>query len=297
MPIQTITVKWHQFPIRTVFVNTGSQVPQGGGAFLSTNVARVDPSGDDSTGVVGDLNKPFLTIQAALTAFESASLTGATLFVNGDQDTYASEDLTTDLYRISFVGYIGAFDEGGTATYPGGIPVFNSLTLTNTDFEITIASNGCVLGDISCNTAHEAGMIIDCRITGAIRGDITNTGGGVQLLGPGNSGSQDETGGFTVTALTTILISGFLNPANSITLNADTIIAENCILTNAFATTNTSITDARSGSYGVLGTVTQTDIRLNPTLMDFSTLPTSEPSTVGRAWIDTMDSNAVKVKL
>jgi hypothetical protein len=42
--------------------------PGGGGSFLSANIARIDPSGNDSTGTVGDLTKPFLTVQAALNA-------------------------------------------------------------------------------------------------------------------------------------------------------------------------------------------------------------------------------------
>ncbi len=50
--------------------------PGGGGSFLSANTARVDASGNDGTGTVGDLTKPFLTVQGVINAFQQQQTSG-----------------------------------------------------------------------------------------------------------------------------------------------------------------------------------------------------------------------------
>lgn len=88
---------------------------EGGGTFLISETARVDPSGNDSTGVVGDILKPFLTVQAALEAHVTAESTKPVILF-GVVDYF--EDLTTSLTQIFFIGI-------AELTSP-----FNSLTFT-----------------------------------------------------------------------------------------------------------------------------------------------------------------------
>ncbi len=76
--------------------------PGGGSSFLSNNIARVDLSGDDETGTVGDLTKPFLTVQSAITAFEATG-------------TATSGSLVTDNF-YTIVTYV----EGDDFTNVGG---------------------------------------------------------------------------------------------------------------------------------------------------------------------------------
>src|ERR1700726_1477253 len=86
--------------------------------FLSNHTAPVDPSGNDSTGTIGDLAKPFSTVQAALTAMENAAVSPSILVCElGTVPT----DLTTSLTDIVFKSN-GPFEFN---------PIFHTLTLTN----------------------------------------------------------------------------------------------------------------------------------------------------------------------
>ena len=44
--------------------------------FYSFNGARISPDGNDATGVVGDSEKPFRTLQGAFDAFDALGLPG-----------------------------------------------------------------------------------------------------------------------------------------------------------------------------------------------------------------------------
>src|ERR1041384_4504730 len=94
--------------------------PTGGSQFLITNAARVDDSGDDDHGAVGDMEKPFATVQAAITALEAVTADGV-VYVHGNHD---SEDLTTSLSDLTIVG-------DGTASSPHFLAA-NSITVTGT---------------------------------------------------------------------------------------------------------------------------------------------------------------------
>ncbi len=68
-----------------------------GGPFLSTDVGRVDHgSGDDSTAVLGDMTKPFQTIEAALLA------TAHVLWLTGE--FHGTEDLVIDGATPTIIG-------------------------------------------------------------------------------------------------------------------------------------------------------------------------------------------------
>lgn len=135
----------------------------GGGSFLSSNTARVDSSGDDSTGAIGDLGKPFLTVQAAIAAFE-ANPVARPLIDTGINDF--SENLTTSLTHLQFTGV------DGFTSFP-----FNSLTFTSPDQVIYCNFFRCYAATI---TAASTGLLY-ITITDAGLGGVTNSAGPVTV--------------------------------------------------------------------------------------------------------------------
>ncbi len=154
---------------------TAALIRAGAGSFLADNTARVDSSGSDSTGVVGDLTKPFLTVAVALAAFEALSLGNkvCTILINGSFD----ETLTTSLRNLVFIG------NGSYAA-----TAFSSLSLTDPTSAVTIQGIGIVLGSITAVTSNQ--LVVDITQGGIIALDITHTGGGQTVVfGNGSSGS------------------------------------------------------------------------------------------------------------
>ncbi len=139
----------------------------GGGAFLSANTARVDPSGDDGTGTVGDLTKPFLTVQAAIDVIgeilPNIDIQILVIGVTYSIDTYVDGDDFTNVGGINETGNIFR----ATGTTPT-VWAPNASTLR--------VQNACI--DIGINR-----FILDITITGPMP---------VLLFkGPGNQGSID----------------------------------------------------------------------------------------------------------
>ncbi len=128
-----------------------------GGSFMSANIARVDSSGSDETGTVGDLTKPFLTVQAALDAIVDAVVGVSVDGVIQLGASSFSEELSVEFpieitsVAISFIGLRGH----GSLDYKA----FDSLTITGGAVNITteIFLENCVLGNtnpISCSSAN-----------------------------------------------------------------------------------------------------------------------------------------------
>jgi hypothetical protein len=107
--------------------------------FLSANTARVDPSGNDSTGTIGDLTKPFLTVQAALTKFETSGAPSDALIDVGNNSF--TEDLTTSLTHIQF---LGNSEENNYA--------FNSIHFTEPSRGIVLTVLSVSVGPISSDS-------------------------------------------------------------------------------------------------------------------------------------------------
>jgi hypothetical protein len=151
------------------------------GTFLSSNTARVDPSGNDSTGTIGDLNKPFLTVQGALTAHEVAGSSDP--LVDCGHNAFA-ENLTTSLPVLTFVGSEG-----------GHVQLFVSLTLTSTG-DVQLYLINVFTGDITATNADnfyiiasstEMGSIISSHAGGSlfIQADASRNGvGSITAAGP-----------------------------------------------------------------------------------------------------------------
>ncbi len=102
-----------------------------GGAFLSTNTARVDPSGHDTgddAGVVGDLSKPFLTVQAALDAIIANPSVGGSM---GGVIYLPAVDLSENLTMTAEDGVVYAISFKGQRGPPSySFVMFGSLAIT-----------------------------------------------------------------------------------------------------------------------------------------------------------------------
>jgi hypothetical protein len=113
----------------------------GGGSFLSHEIARVDPNGDDATGVIGDLLKPFLTVQAAIAAFEAGSFTFPVIDI-GNND--CNEDLTTSLGQLGIISVAGSdahFAFHSLTATGGGLNLSLSHCYSNGDGSLTANGN------------------------------------------------------------------------------------------------------------------------------------------------------------
>ncbi len=151
---------------------TGS-ISTGAGAILSANIARVDQSGNDGTGTVGDLNKPFLTVQAAINAIQSGSFTLPIVDIGNNVFT---ENITTSLSAIQFIG-------SGQPNQP-----FNSITFTEPTAVVTIYfSNINSCGDASPNIIAATSADLEVYQVSSYVHNITNSAGGILGFGFGSS--------------------------------------------------------------------------------------------------------------
>ncbi len=271
-----------------------------GASYRSTSTARVDPSGSDSTGAVGDLGKPFLTVQAAINAFEISPPVGVGAMIDIGNNVF-TEDLTTSLDNIGFRG-------SGYGDNTQFSAAFLSLTVTKDD-GVIVNIMGCSTNNgISGNITGQLEVYVS---NGGIIGDVINTGG--NLLVAANSGDGTLVGtvsapGFNLGLYNFNNDSGSTNNpslSNNIVVNSagSAILAVRTRIKNIVAGDSLTLVDSRvTGTNAVAAeNITQSDIMLNPAKMDFSTLPQETDDSglnVGQAWIDTTAGlNIVKVKL
>ncbi len=180
-----------------------------GGSFLSANTTRVDPSGHDEgddAGVVGDLTKPFLTVQAAVDAILAAAIEGT---ANGVIDIGANnftEDIVIDTeaigVRISFIGRrsVGSVD----------FTAFNSLNITTPSgassveiYLLDVATGG---GDIIFDS-HTAFLYLDhANCGGANVSNTREAGDSLSVTSISNSGGNIYS--ITANDVALILVSG-----------------------------------------------------------------------------------------
>lgn len=194
MGVRTITVFLPQPEV--VYVQPTLVTGGGGGAvsFLSVNTARVDPSGNDSTAVVGDLGKPFLTVQAAINAIQNIGNFSVPPLIDVGNNVF-SEDVTTSLTDLAFKG-------DGSAGGGSGSP-FNSITFTNIQTS-NLYLLDCLVFEITTNstpfTVYAYNAYIAGDVTAAQPSDITIYGyNGSQFQGTvnGNADSSLSINDFT----------------------------------------------------------------------------------------------------
>ncbi len=263
------------------------------GSFLSRTIVRVDPSGNDGTGIIGDLSKPFLTVQAAINACGAIDPvpTYATIQVGLN---HFAEDATIayGLPKIIFEGVSAAVSQPfdsliiGDAAHNSFVYFYNcsvkNVTQTaNVTVSIGLFTSilkGDTTGDHIFIWAYAGSFANDATINIAPDGGLTIVG----LSGP--KGGEDVFG---------------LNNRLDIAADPDTTTVE---LRNTLARDVTCdqllLSDSLVTRNLTANSIVYSNLFLNPATFDFSTLPTSEPSEVGKAWIDTTGGfNIVKVHL
>lgn len=159
--------------------------------FLSNETARVDASGDDLTGIVGDLTKPFLTAQGAIDAIEAGSFSFPTIDIGTYRDTTGT--VTTSLSRLNIVG-ASRFD-----SYLCGHLILTSTTAT------TIMARTCRLGALSL-TADGGGLGLSVYLFDAYCPDLSLTGTGLLVINGTAAGTTND----IISSITTTTAGGVL---------------------------------------------------------------------------------------
>lgn len=135
----------------------------------TTNVARVDPSGNDSTGEIGSPDLPFQTVQAALDAIQVVSPNDGYGFIVDVGANSFSEALSTPLSVVGFVGVGGA---------EGNANAFATLELTE-DAPAGVYFDNCGGGPMTADTSFNfyMGLTGYCSV-----GSFTNNGSGGAIV-------------------------------------------------------------------------------------------------------------------
>jgi len=200
---------------------------------VSTNVAYVDKSGNDSTGQIGNIYKPFLTAQAAYNATLSPALTnpssyyiiqfgagiwtGIILSGNGWLGNVILKGLSSNASALGGIQFIGANGENGTS---GPFPTngsqgssINTMTLSS-DLSVNLGniyivtgnggSGGNGTGEASGENGGNGGdlPVISLRNCYFDSLEIIVGGGGAggssEEASPGNNGSDGATPAMTI---------------------------------------------------------------------------------------------------
>lgn len=166
----------------------------GGGSFLSNETARVDATGNDGTGTIGDLTKPFLTVQGAIGAIEDGSFQNPIIDIGNNQ---FFEDLTVStLRKVTIISsanvlYNYAFNSitisSPTAEFfpvtlqlqnvGGGNVTYNGLNASGETFTILLQTGYC--SDVTSTTAKLD--LFTNFIDGAFQGGVSATGFDIRI--------------------------------------------------------------------------------------------------------------------
>ncbi len=255
--------------------------------FLSANIARVDASGNDSTGIVGDLSNPFLTVQAAINAIESLDpIPDWPLIEIGNFDNNF-EEITTSLRTLAIRGTLS---QNGVV-FSSGLPrPFLLLTFTEPDANVSL-----ILENIyspSCDVVVNNGphnfkvQLLNTYISAILAdgsGDVPGIGNTGQVIVDGGGNSYVSA---PITCLGSCDVSNFYNPVTVKVGDGSSIRAINCNLGGAGSNpgdnppdelhlTNSFIT---AGNLAAVTTIEAQDLLIKP--------PTSDPLIEGVLWND-----------
>jgi len=154
-----------------------------GGFSNDPNVALVRPYGSDTNGEVGGF--PFLTVQAAIDAFEDGSYENPVINIGNN---VFSENVSTSLTNLSFIGESGV-----------NCP-FASLTFTTADSPNLYLLNINPEGDYTLNIfASTNENFLGVYPINTYLNDITNTNGRIEVIaggGPEIMGTVNASGRF-----------------------------------------------------------------------------------------------------
>ena len=264
MGVRTITVFLPQPEV--VYVQPTLVTGGGGGevSFLSVNTARVDPSGNDSTGVVGDLGKPFLTVQASINAIQNIGNFSVPPLIDVGNNLFL-EDVTTSLSDL-------AFRASGVAGGGSGSP-FNSITLTNIQASRLYLLD-CLVFAIS--TASSTFTIY--AYNAYMAGDVTLTQPS-QITIYGYNGSEFN-GTVNGDADTTLEINDFNSLENEINLGPlGQVTANNVRLNNVGVVGLLTLSDSRIVGSNAASVTTYADVMFTNIVF-----PNSDPHVAGAGY-------------
>ncbi len=307
LPVTTTIASPDVAPVVRAGVTMQADVSLFGDSFLSAETVRIDPSGDDATGIVGNLDKAFATTQGAIDALELIIPlpSNPIIYIGGN----AVGGFTTLLPYLTIVGENGLETSGSQRTASA---ITGNIRMSAEDGP-EVGTVVLIIKNCWSNKSvtfsgdapnQELDLINSVFIGGVI--DFSTTGGnatihGTYMGGLGSSFSRVRNvavnGGIsTILNLTDIFVEGGISAVNATNLELIRAVVTNIASgINDVAKTDSFITGTNSAS----GTTsTNSDILFNPANYDFSFLPTSEPTEVGKAWIDTTGGfNIVKVHL
>ncbi len=196
------------------------------GSLLTANTARVDASGSDETGTIGNLSKPFLTVQAAIAAIlAQESFDSSAIYVIDIGANQFGEDLAIDsscclLFKGASAGVV---PDGNSLSVP-----WISLTLTAS---ATILVKDCVLGPTGITTSEDLNLMLDNVDVGG--NPITSTGTGtLVVMSPSNSGYNVQT--ITADDISTLRVIGLISKGNNggdinVANSSPDILVRNCV--------------------------------------------------------------------
>ncbi len=311
LPVASTIASPDVAPIVQGGVTKQADVSLFGGSFFSNETARVDPVyGDDSTGVIGNLDKPFATTQGAIDALELINpLPSNPIILIGGNNV---DGFNTVLGYVTIIGENGLETIGSSPLASAISTVMNMNSDVGGDQNIvTLIIRGCwikvgvnfnstlVPGELNLIDSASPRAAIFASTSGAnaaipltINGNNTYNGAFSQVKNVHILGGSDPTS----IELNNVLVNNNISSDNG---NTD-LILNRSIVTNILSSIgNIQSTDSRIiGTNSASGTLTISDVLFDPSKFDFSTLPTSLPTEVGKAWIDTTGGfNIVKVKL
>ncbi len=277
-----------------------------GGSFLSAETVRIDPVyGDDSTGVMGNLSKPFATTQGAIDAFELLNPlpSNPIILIGGN----AVAGFSTILPYLTVIG-ANAIETVGSLRTASAIT--SNITMSATDGP---EANTVVLILVGCWTNHTVNFdgaaplqelnLINSAGNPSVAFNATTQASinGVALGGVNGSFSRVvnvlyQGGNGTFLALQDISATGTISSTDG----TDVYLVRSTVTNIAASINNLFLNDSFIVGTNSAGTTNTNfgNVLFNPANWDFSSLPTSLPTQVGKAWIDTTGGfNIVKVKL
>ncbi len=307
LPVATSIASPDVAPIVQGGVTKQADVSLFGGSFLSAETVRVDPSGDDATGVVGNLTKPFATTQGAIDAFELISPlpSNPIIMIGGN----AVLGFQTILPYVTVIGENAIETVGSQRTASA---ITSSITMSATDGPeansvVLILRNCWMNHGVTFNGAapnQELNLINSVITTGTVSFDATTAANinGLCIGGTDSILSRVDSVAFVGGVDTFLQLLDVGSTGTISSQDGTDLYLNRCIVTNIAASINdlflkdSFITGTNSAS----GTTDTNfgNVLFNPANWDFSSLPTSQPTQAGKAWIDTTGGfNIVKVKL
>ncbi len=288
------------------WLTAAEYVEQEGLQFPVAETCRIDPSGDDSTGNIGELTLPFLTTQGAIDAFELLDPlpSNPIILIGGN----AVAGFQTILPYLTVVGENGFETQGSQRTASA---ITSAITMSATDGPeansvVLILKNCWTNKNISFDGAapnQELNLMNSVLTTGTVSFNAT-TSAAINGINQGGSDSALSRvfnaalagGGATFLALLEVNAAGTISSQDGTDLYLTRSTAENV----AASINNLFLKDSFVAGTNSAGTTNTNfgNVLFNPANWDFSSLPTSEPTQIGKAWIDTAAGlNIVKVKL